>query len=71
MTNENVNCHIFKARNQKQDDSYTNYLTELQKLAQHCNFGELKERMIKDRIIAAINDSKLRNRLLMENQLYY
>lgn len=38
-------------------------------MSAECNFGELKDRMIKDRIIAGINDKRLKDRLLRESDL--
>ena len=35
----------------------------------HCEFGTLKESLIRDRIVAGIKDAKVRERLLRETDL--
>lgn len=41
----------------------------LQRSAANCEFGALKEQLIKDRIVCGIRDSKVRDRLLRERYL--
>ena len=36
----------FNQRNQKEGETAENYTTELYKLAEHCNFGEMQDEMI-------------------------
>lgn len=44
-------------------------MTDLKKLSADCEFGELKESLIKDRIIAGIRDNSVKSRLLREDAL--
>lgn len=44
-------------------------MADLRRLAANCEFGTLKEQLIKDRIVCGIRDSKVRNRLLREKDL--
>ncbi|KAK9751611.1 hypothetical protein QE152_g4804 [Popillia japonica] len=45
------------------------FITDLKKLSQNCNFGELRESLIRDRIVCGILDKKVRDRLLREAKL--
>lgn len=69
VKNESVNSHVFFTRNQHQNETFDVYLTELRRLSADCNFGELKDRLIRDRIVAGIIDKRLRDRLLRESDL--
>ena len=44
-------------------------MTELKKLSQECEFGELHNSLIRDVIIMGLSDKKLRERLLREPDL--
>ncbi|RVE48416.1 hypothetical protein evm_006977 [Chilo suppressalis] len=68
-TNETINRHIFFARNQKQGENFIYYLSEIKKLALTCNFGDLRDGLIRDKLINGIIDPKLRERLLREPDL--
>ncbi|RVE43776.1 hypothetical protein evm_011625 [Chilo suppressalis] len=50
-TNETINRHIFFARNQKQGENFIYYLSEIKKLALTCNFGNLRDGLIRDKLI--------------------
>lgn len=67
--NESVSSHVFFTRDQLQDESFDAYLTDLRKLSVDCEFGELKDRLIRDRIVAGIHDKTLKNRWLRESDL--
>ena len=45
------------------------YVTELKSRSRHWEFGTLKESLIRDRIVAGIQDAKVRERLLRETDL--
>lgn len=45
------------------------FITELKNKSQTCEFGDLKNSLIRDRIVCAIYDNKLRERLLRESDL--
>lgn len=54
---------------QKQGVSFDQYLVELHTLAKSCEFGQLKDQLIKDKIVTGIPDNGLRERLLREKDL--
>ncbi|XP_046477016.2 uncharacterized protein [Neodiprion pinetum] len=69
--NESVCRHVFFQRNQKPDESFEDFLTDLKKLSQDCSFGALKDSLIKDRIISGIRNTQLKDRLLREENLTF
>ena len=54
---------------QKEGQSFDQFVTELKKLSQDCEFGELCNSLIRDVIIMGLLDNKLRERLLREPDL--
>jgi len=68
-TNESVERHIFFARNQKEEESFDAFLTDLKKLSASCGFGTLKDSLIKDRIISGITNKNLKDRLFREETM--
>ncbi|XP_039298693.1 uncharacterized protein LOC111050145 isoform X1 [Nilaparvata lugens] len=68
-SNESVDRHIFFSRNQHVGESFDEFLLELKKLSSSCNFGSLKDSLIKDRVISGINNVNLKERLLKEENL--
>ncbi|XP_063962569.1 uncharacterized protein K02A2.6-like [Lytechinus pictus] len=69
VRNETVDRYRFFTRSQGSGESFDSFLTELKLLAAHCNFGDLKESLIRDRIVCGIKDGMLRERLLRESSL--
>lgn len=69
IKNESVSSHIFFTRNQEPGEMFDAYLTELKKLSNDCNFGTLKDRLIRDRVVAGILDKRVKDRLLRETDL--
>lgn len=61
--------HKFFSRNQKTGETIDNYATDLKALAFTCEFGKLKDSLIKDRIVCGIENNKVRERLLAETSL--
>lgn len=45
------------------------YVADLRMLLSTCNFGQIRDSLIRDRIVCSINDSGLRERLLREDNL--
>ena len=52
---------------QKEGESFDDFVTNLKKLSQHCEFGTLCNSLILDVIIIGILDNRLRERLLREH----
>ena len=56
--------YLFNSRVQQPDENIDNFVTDLRKRAKNCNFGTLKDELIRDRIICGICNEQLRGRLL-------
>lgn len=67
--NQTIDRHLFFTRVQQSGESFISYLTELKVLSTPCDFGELKDSLIRDRIVCGIRDGELKNRLLRESDL--
>lgn len=61
--------HKFNTRNQEQGETIDQYATELRKLASTCEFKDLRDGLIRDRMICGINNQTIRERLLRESDL--
>ena len=61
--------HIFNTRNQQMGESIDQYLTDLKTKARSCEFGDLCDSFIRDRIICGITCDKTRGRLLREGDI--
>ena len=48
----------FFSYNQNDGQSIDSYATELRTRSDHCDFGDLKDSLIKDKIVIGIRDSK-------------
>lgn len=59
----------FFTRNKKVNESYDEYITELRRLSDTCEFGQLADGLIKDRLILGITDEAIKTRLLREANL--
>ena len=61
--------HVFNTRAQGATEGINAYVTELRKLVRNCEFGELHDSMIYDRIVCGIRNNEVRKRLLREKDL--
>ena len=52
-----------------EEETFDEYVTRLKTLSEDCEFGELRNSMIKDSIIIGIRDKKLQERLLCESDI--
>ena len=57
--------------NRRQEDGKTvdTFITALHALAEHCDYGTLKDEMIRDRIVVGLQDSKLSEKLQLDPEL--
>ena len=55
----------------KPGETVDTYVAELRALAEHCNFGETLEVMLRDRPVCRIGDDSIQKRLLAESTLDY
>ena len=61
--------HKFNTRNQGENESIDQYVTELRILASTCEFETLKDGLIRDRIICGIQNQTMKERLLRKADL--
>ena len=59
----------FNRRNQHTHETSEQYIMTLYSLAENCEYGPLKEEMIRDRLVVGIRDSALSGRLQMDPEL--
>ena len=59
----------FNRRCQGETESAEQFITSLYNLAQNCAYGDLREQMIRDRIVVGIRDNSLSERLQMDSNL--
>ena len=63
--NETMERHTFNSRNQEEGESFDDFLTDLKILSKNCNFCDAcHDGIIRDRIVAGIRDSAMRQKLL-------
>ena len=67
--NETYESFKFFTRHQEESETIMEYITAIRGLANTCNFGALKERLIKDRIVCGIRDRSLQKSLLEDPKL--
>ena len=59
----------FNSRNQRAGESVDSFITDLYGLARHCNFGTLKEELIRDRIVVGLQNRELSEKLQLDPNL--
>lgn len=71
VPSQNVTFERYKffSHDQKQGVSFDQYLAELNTLSKTCEFENLKDSLVKDRIVCGILDNGLKERLLREQDL--
>ena len=68
---EVVQSFRFFSRVRQPGETVTDFVAELQRLAEDCNFDSTLERMLQDRIVCGINDDAIQKKLLAEEKLTY
>lgn len=68
----NLTLHEFRfgSRDQKEGESFNDWLIELKILAKNCEFELLEDRMLRSRIVLGVRDKRLQQKLLAENPTY-
>ena len=61
--------HSFFTRNQQESETIDTYVTELRNKASRCEFADLKDGLIRDRIVCGIINDSVRARPLRESDL--
>ena len=59
----------FNRRVQGEDESVEHFITDLFSLAENCSYGDMKDEMIRDRIVVGIRDEGLSAKLQLEADL--
>ena len=59
----------FNQRKQNEGESVDMFITSLHSLAEHCSYGNLKEEMIRDRIVVGLLDTALSEKLQLDSDL--
>lgn len=59
----------FNKRCQEPGESAEAFITAVHKLAEHCQYGILKEEMIRDRLVVGIKDHALSEKLQLDSEL--
>ena len=60
---------LFNQRNQKEGQRIDNYVSELKPLSLTCDFGDLRDLLIRDRIVGGVLSDELRGELLKKPDL--
>ena len=59
----------FNRRRQGETESVDEFITDLYALAKYCNYGQLNDELIRDRIVVGIRDAQLSEKMQMEPEL--
>ena len=59
----------FNSRERKESESIAEYMAELRRLAEGCNYGDSLEKMLRDRLIWGVRDTNIQKKLLPEADL--
>ena len=68
-TNETYERFTFNSRQQGESESVDKYVTELRKLSKTCNFDNLEESLIRDKLVTGLRCDITRRKLLQEHSL--
>ena len=60
---------VFNRGSQEKSEDFDCYLTALKEIARRCEFREMTEQLLRDRVVCWIGDNALRKRLLQQNNL--
>uniref|UniRef100_A0A452HWT6 CCHC-type domain-containing protein n=1 Tax=Gopherus agassizii TaxID=38772 RepID=A0A452HWT6_9SAUR len=61
--------YLFHKRDQKEDETVVQFVAILKKLAEHCEFKEMLNDALRDRLVCGLYSEAIRKRLLTEAQL--
>jgi hypothetical protein len=69
LTNVIIERHRFNTRVQEASEPVQNFITALKILADTCEYGTIKDSLIRDRIVCGVTSDTLRKQLLKERDL--
>eukprot|EP00731_Ephydatia_muelleri_P032474 Em0024g18a len=61
----------FNSRSQQDTETVSQFVAELKKLSEHCEFGDSLDNMLRDRLVCGLRDVKVQRRLLAEGKLTF
>lgn len=61
----------FNSRVRKPEESVREYVAELRKLSEHCNYGAQLNEMLRDRLVCGIAQTRVQTKLLAEKDLTF
>ena len=61
----------FNSRVQKDSETIMQYVAELRKVSEYCEFGTTLDSMLRDRLVCGVRDVRLQRRLLAESNLTF
>ena len=67
--NTTILRHKFFTTKQSEGQSFIDFVTELKRLSDECEFETLKDSLIKDMLICGVLDNHLRERMLREPEI--
>ena len=59
----------FNSRKQEKGEPVDSFITDLRALAEHCNYKDLHDEMIRDRIVVSLRDAALSEKLQLDSKL--
>ncbi|KAJ8023976.1 hypothetical protein HOLleu_36568 [Holothuria leucospilota] len=59
----------FNSRKQKEGETVAEYVADLRRIAEYCEYGDKLEEMLRDRIVCGVKDIRTQRRLLSETTL--
>ena len=66
-----VERYKFNSKVRQPHQSVSQFIAELRHIAQHCDYGETLNDMLRDRLVCGINDDRIQRRLLSESSLKF
>ena len=69
--NETNERYVFRSRHQREGESIEQWVIDLTNMTQNCNFGTLRDGMIRDQIVIGTIDVKVKESLLRETDLTF
>ena len=68
-TNVTYERYLLNKRVQEPNESFDAYMTELRRLVKSCDYGELEQSILKDKIVVGLRDDSTRRKLLQIRKL--
>ena len=69
ITNVILERHRFNARSQKEGEPFQTFLADIRTKAAQCDFGDLQDELLRDRIVSGIRNDNVRKQLLRNSDL--